>query len=118
MSFQALSTCIGRLSASIRENSTDATERAKAVRAVQVSEFDEWYFDFNALCESRSDDVFSLLNDEAIELVDGILEVINMSSEDASAQQLTELNRNLSRIKQNFLSRAKAHIQSARLGLK
>lgn len=117
-SFADLTTAIGSLVTTILAQTSDRKAWLSNVRAVQLGQFDAWFADFNALCLSKSDDVFPELLRQGSLLVDRVFEAVNQAESAKSEAELRECVKLLSVAKQKFLSECSAHIAAARLAVK
>ncbi|MDR7221680.1 hypothetical protein [Aminobacter aminovorans] len=117
-SFQGLSLCIAYFSAALKDNSADTQKRADALRKIQTTEFENWYFDLDGLFSSKADPIITQLDEETQILLDGILEIVNDASEPHSEAELSEYNRKLMKLKHSYLSNCRAYIQAQKIGLR
>lgn len=92
--------------------------RSKALSDLQRSEFDQWYFEMEALCDSQSDVVLKNLKARLEQMLDDLLVLINELGEDLQVDDIREEARKITLLTQRFMSETRADLHSNRLKIR
>lgn len=113
----ALEQCALKISTAMMDEPSQA-ERSKLISKIQASEFDLWFFGFEALCTQQGDDVLQEIYDRLVEFPDGFLEPINESHSAADGADLAGSSRKLIHHTQAFVSCVRGDLQAKRLSIR
>lgn len=93
-------------------------DRIEAVRKIQSTEFNTWFFGFEALCDQRGDQVLGLIKADLIDFLDEFLDQLNAAQAAADDADMGPITRAIIHAQQGFVSQTKANLQSSRLAVK
>jgi type I site-specific restriction-modification system R (restriction) subunit len=113
----SLDQCVYKFTAACGEHAKQ-NDRIEAIRKIQATEFDIWFFGFEALCDQQSDEVLGLVKEDLSDFLDEFLEQLNAAQAADDDADMASITRSMIHSEQGFVSRTKANLQSARLAIK